>query len=129
MGILDQVSGALGGGGVKAILMQQLIAYLSKPGALGNLTAAFQQHGLGNLLQSWIGSGQNLPISPAQVQQVLGGNVLGQMAKAANVGEQDAAKELSSLLPSVIDKITPDGKEPSSDKLGGLLSSVGKLLG
>ena len=133
MGILDQAIGALGGasgGGAKAILMQQVIAYLSKPGALNNLTASFQQAGLGNILQSWLGSGQNLPISPSQVQQVLGSDALGQIAKKANIGEQDAASQLSSLLPQVIDKIFSDrGTAPSSDALGGLLGSVGKLLG
>ena len=63
-----------------------MIAYLSKPGALNNLTASFQQAGLGNILQSWLGSGQNLPISPSQVQQVLGSDALGQIAKKANIG-------------------------------------------
>lgn len=132
MGILDRVTGALGGakgGGVKAILLQQLIAMLSKPGALGNLTASFQQHGLGNILQSWLGSGQNLPISQAQVQQVLGSDALGDMARKAGVDMPEATNALSGLLPEVVDKISPDGKAPSSSDLGGLLSSVGKMFG
>lgn len=132
MGILDQVTGALGGagkGGVQAILLQQLISMLSQPGALGKLTSAFQQHGLGNILESWLGTGSNLPISPAQVQQVLGANALGDIAKKAGVAAPEAASLVSSLLPQVIDKISPGGKAPAAGDLGGLLSSVGKLLG
>lgn len=137
MGILDQVTGALSGsavngagkGGVQAILIQQLIAMLSQPGALGKLTSAFQQNGLGNILESWLGTGSNLPISPAQVQQVLGANALGDMAKKAGVAAPEAASLVSSLLPQVIDKISPGGKAPAVGDLGGLLSSVGKLLG
>ena len=79
MGLLDQIGGAVGGalggqgkGGVQAVLLQQLIAMLSKPGALSNLTQSFQSAGLGNILQSWIGTGQNLPISADQVRKVLG---------------------------------------------------------
>src|SRR5262245_59859930 len=133
MSLLDQVAGALGGGktggGVQAILLQQLISMLSQPGALQKLTAAFQQHGLGNIVQSWLGTGQNQPISPAQVTQVLGNNTVAEMAKKAGIGAPDAASALSGLLPQVIDKISPGGKAPSAGELGGLLSSVGKLFG
>ena len=136
MGILDQVGGALSGlaGGAKgagtnAILIQQVIAYLSKPGALGNLTAAFQQHGLGHLLQSWLSSGQNLPISAAQLQQVLGTGTLTEMAQKAGIAMPEAASMLSGLLPQVIDKVSPGGAAPSANDLGGLLSSVGKMFG
>jgi uncharacterized protein YidB (DUF937 family) len=135
MGILDQVGGALGnlgGGGAKAgvsaILLQQVIAYLSKPGALGSLTAAFQQHGLGNIVQSWLGSGQNLPISADQVKQVLGAGTLESMAQKAGVAMPEAASVLAGLLPQVIDKVSPGGTAPSSNDLGGLLSSVGKMF-
>jgi len=86
MGLLDQVGGALGGalgqsgGGVKAILLQQLVAMLSKPGALQQLMSSFKGAGLENILQSWIGTGQNLPISADQVTQVLGGGKVAQDA-------------------------------------------------
>ena len=132
MGLLDQVTGAIGGakgGGLQAILIQQLIGYLSKPGALGQLTNAFQQNGLGNILQSWLGTGANLPISPAQVEQVLGSNVVADMASKAGVAAPEAANALSSLLPQVVDKISPGGQAPAANDIGGLLSSVGKLLG
>ena len=87
MGVLDQFGGAVGsvlgqgkGAGVSAVLLQQLIAMLSKPGALAELTSKFQSAGLGNILQSWISTGQNLPISADQVTQVLGSGTIGELA-------------------------------------------------
>jgi uncharacterized protein YidB (DUF937 family) len=128
MGLLDQVvSGALGGMGnyganqtaaggnsaLAAVLLPQLIAMLSKPGALSNLTAAAQQFGLGNLLQSWIGTGANLPVSGAHVQQILGAGAVEAMAAKAGVGVPEVSNELAKLLPQVIDKVSPGGKAPS----------------
>jgi uncharacterized protein YidB (DUF937 family) len=133
MSLLDQVTGALGGGkgggGVQAVLLQQLISMLSQPGALAKLTDAFQSAGLGSVLESWLGKGQNLPISALQVTQVLGNNTIAEMAKKAGIGAPDAANALSGLLPQVIDKISPGGAAPGAGELGGLLSSVGKLFG
>lgn len=135
MSLLDQIGGAVGGalgqgqgGGVKAILLQQLIGMLSKPGALDKLMGSFQSAGLGNILQSWIGSGQNLPISPDQVKSVLGGGTLAELGKHAGIGETETASALSSLLPQVIDKVSPGGNVPSQNDLGGMLGSLGKLL-
>ena len=137
MSLLDQLGGAVGGvlggqgkgAGVGAVLLQQLIAMLSKPGALAELTSKFQSAGLGNLLQSWIGTGQNLPISADQVRQVLGSGTVADLAKKAGVGESETTGALASLLPQVIDKISPGGKVPGGNDLGGALASLGKLLG
>jgi uncharacterized protein YidB (DUF937 family) len=136
MGVLDQFGGAVGnvlgqgkGGGLTAVLLPQLIAMLSKPGALANLTNAFQSAGLGNILQSWIGTGQNLPISADQVTKVLGAGTIGDLAKKAGVGEAETSGALASLLPQVIDKISPSGKAPAANDIGGVLASLGKLLG
>src|SRR6185312_12881744 len=135
MGLIHQlgsaVSGVTGqgaGGGVKALLLQQLVSMLSKPGAMDNLLASFKSAGAGNILQSWIGTGQNLPISADQVRAVLGKGTVSQLAEGAGVAEPEAADTLTSLLPQVIDKLTPDGAVPSQLNLGGLTSSLGKLL-
>ncbi len=136
MGLLDQIGGAVGGalgqgkgGGIAAVLLPQLISMLSKPGALGNLTSAFQGAGLGNVLQSWLGSGQNLPISGDQVKQVLGSGTVADLAKSAGIGESETSNALAGLLPQVIDKLSPGGNLPAQGDLGGALSSLGKLFG
>jgi uncharacterized protein YidB (DUF937 family) len=136
MGLLDQLGGAVGsvlgqgkGAGVSAVLLQQLIAMLSKPGALSDLTSKFQSAGLGNILQSWISTGQNLPISGDQIRQVLGAGTVADLAKKAGIGESDTTGALASLLPQVIDKLSPGGKVPAANDLGAALASLGKLLG
>src|SRR5215217_3072960 len=79
MGLLDSVSGMLGGntsgGASSAALMQQIAQMLAgnaSSGGLAQLVQAFERSGLGPVVASWIGTGQNLPISPEQLQQVLG---------------------------------------------------------
>ena len=140
MGLLDQIGGALGGalgqgqagkaagGGLVGALLPQLISMLSQPGAMGNLTNAFQNAGLGNVLQSWLGTGQNLPISGDQVRQVLGSGTVANLAKGAGVGESEASGAIASLLPQVMDKLSPGGNLPSQGDLGSALSSLSKLI-
>ena len=136
MSLLDQLGGAVGsvlgqgkGAGVGAVLLQQVIAMLSKPGAVAELTSKFQSAGLGNILQSWIGTGQNLPISADQVKQVLGAGTVADLAQKAGLGESETTGALASLLPQVIDKISPSGNVPGANDLGGALASLGKLFG
>lgn len=114
---------------MNAVLLQQVIALLSKPGALSGLMGAFNSNGLGNVVQSWVGTGQNLPITADQVRKVLGQGTVSELAQKAGVQEPDAAQALTGLLPQVIDKLTPDGNMPSKLDLGGVASSLGKLLG
>jgi uncharacterized protein YidB (DUF937 family) len=142
MGLLDQISGALGGmlgqgqagaqnsdeGGASSGLLRQVLGMLSQPGALSNLTNGFQNAGLGNVLQSWVGTGQNLPISGDQVKQVLGPGNVADLGVRAGLNESDASNQLAGMLPQVVDRLTPDGKLPSEGDMGSTLSSLGKLF-
>lgn len=140
MGLLDQISGALGGalgqggqsgekaavgGGLVAALLPHLASMLSQPGALTNLANGFQNAGLGHVLQSWIGTGQNMPISGDQVKQVLGSGNVADLGVRAGVNESEASNALAGLLPQVVDKLTPNGQLPSQGELG---SALGKLF-
>ena len=93
---------------------------------LGGLVAQFQQAGLGDMMSSWISTGPNPPISGQQVTQVLGSDVISQFAKQAGVSHGDAGSLLASLLPSVVDQLTPDGQVPHGT---GLESTLGSLMG
>ena len=136
MSMLDNLGGAIGSvmgqgknAGVSAVLLQQLIAMLSKPGALANLANSFQSAGLGNILQSWVGTGQNLPISADQIGKVLGSGTVADLSKKAGIGESETTSALASLLPQVIDKVSPGGNVPAQNDLGGALASLGKMFG
>ncbi len=97
-------------------------------GGLGDLMAAFEKNGMGDLMQSWIGTGQNMPLAPEQLQQALGADVLGGLASQAGVSAADASAGLAELLPQLIDRLTPQGQLPSSG-LGDLGSIIEALSG
>ncbi len=131
MGLFDSALGMLGGGqqadDPKSKLLQAAAALLSnnsQVGGLSGLLDRFQQAGLGHVAGSWIGTGQNQPISPEQVQQVLGNDQLEQVSQQTGVPPEQAASHLSELLPGLIDKLTPNGEVPQ-----GGLGQVGALLG
>jgi uncharacterized protein YidB (DUF937 family) len=130
MGLLDSVIGALGQGGqgqAQGDLLNAVVGMLgndSPLGGLAGLAAKFQQGGLGDVLQSWVSTGQNQPISGDQLHDVLGSDTLSALARQLGVSPGDAAGQLSSLLPQVIDKLTPHGQMPQ-----GGLGQAGDLLG
>jgi uncharacterized protein YidB (DUF937 family) len=99
-------------------------------GGLGGLVDAFQKKGLGDMMASWISTGPNPPISATQVTDVLGSDVVKQFAAKAGVPHSEAGSLLASLLPTVVDHLTPDGKMPETNALesalGGLLSGLSK---
>jgi len=137
MGLLDNLLGAaganLGGGGnPQAALLQQLGGLLQSSGGAGGLLQAFEQGGLGHVFQSWVGTGQNLPISADQLQSVLGSGQIAQLAESVGLSHADTLQHLSSLLPQVVDHLTPDGRLPSGGAgfdLGSLGALAGQLLG
>jgi uncharacterized protein YidB (DUF937 family) len=138
MGLLDMVTGAVGGaggngGGANPLLgiVMQMLSNNGKSGGLAGLAKAFQDKGMGDQMASWISTGQNLPISPDQIKAVLGGGQLEQIASQLGMNEQQAAGGLADLLPQVVDKLTPNGQIPQGDDLmaQGLELLKGKLFG
>ena len=81
-------------------------------GGLGGLVSAFEQAGLGNVVQSWIGNGQNMPVSPQQLRGVLGDDRVQTMASQSGMGEQDFLSQLSQHLPNAVNGVTPNGRLP-----------------
>ncbi|MBS0169701.1 MAG: DUF937 domain-containing protein [Nitrospira sp.] len=135
MGLLDQLgqaaAGMMGQAQGQNPLMQAVVGLLGQQSAVGGLSGlieAFQKNGLGDIVNSWVGTGKNLPISPQQIQQGLGGDVLKQLAAQAGISSDAAGSQLASLLPGLIDKLTPEGKLPDSNLIEqGLNLLRGKL--
>jgi uncharacterized protein YidB (DUF937 family) len=93
-------------------------------GGLGNLTGMLSQLGLGDQVQSWIGTGENQPVSADDIQNSLGSNgTLAELASSAGVSESEAAGGLAQLLPELVNKLTPNGKIDAGD-IGSILSSL-----
>jgi uncharacterized protein YidB (DUF937 family) len=82
----------------------------NQPGGISGLLQQFHDKGLGGLVTSWVGTGQNLPISAEQIQHVLGSEQVKELAAKAGISPDAASSHLSQLLPMLIDKITPNGQ-------------------
>ena len=131
MGLLDSLLGAaLGGGGAQSgqsAMINAVIGMLGNDaagGGLGGLLSKFKQGGLGHVADSWISTGQNMPVSADQLGSVLGSDTIANIAKQVGLSHGDAAGQLSQMLPQIIDKLTPHGQVPQ-----GGLGSVADLLG
>jgi uncharacterized protein YidB (DUF937 family) len=132
MGLMDQLGQAAGGmfgteSGNADPLMQVMVGLMTKNssvGGLDGLVQTFQRNGLSDIVNSWVGTGQNLPISPAQVKQGLGADAVSQLATKAGVSPDTLSSKLAHLLPELIDKLTPGGKIPD----GGLVEQGLNLL-
>ena len=82
-------------------------------GGLGGLVNKLQQGGLGDVVNSWVGSGQNQPVSPSQLGSALGPSILKTVSQVTGLSEDDLTKQLSQVLPGLVDKLTPNGKLPT----------------
>jgi uncharacterized protein YidB (DUF937 family) len=80
--------------------------------------------GLDDKLKSWIGKGENEAVTAEQVTAALGADEVAAVAKDMGVSENEAASKLAKLLPSVIDKLTPDGLVPDPEGLAKKLTSL-----
>ncbi|MCH2222994.1 MAG: YidB family protein [Dechloromonas sp.] len=120
MGLLDSVVGALAGGQsggdnpLLGIVMQLLN---NQPGGLAGLVQSFQQGGLGDIVNSWVSTGQNLPISAEQLQSIFGSGQLQDIAAQLGVSTEQASGSLADLLPTVVDQLTPNGQLPQGGDL------------
>lgn len=124
-----KVKGALGANSPVAGMVDHVIEYVHNTEASGGLHGVvekFEQSGLGALVQSWISTGKNLPVSPDQVQGVLGSERIAKWAAKLGISPEQANQQIAQVLPQVVDHLTPGGKLPTLDemkaKLGGMLS-------
>jgi uncharacterized protein YidB (DUF937 family) len=135
MGLLDDVLGMAGMGSNAAANPQaqqhagalgMLLDYINSPqvGGISGLQQMFQQTGLGGIVSSWIGTGQNLPISADQLQNVLHGNVLHDIAAKSGMDLGQLGSIFSQLLPNVVDKLTPNGQVPDSGALSQMMKGL-----
>jgi uncharacterized protein YidB (DUF937 family) len=128
MGFLDEMASkavASAGSSSNPIVSAVLQLIQNQPGGVSGLLQQFHEKGLGDLVNSWVSTGQNLPVSPDQVQHVLGTEQVQQVAANAGIPAQLASSKLAEYLPMIIDKLTPNGQMPEQS---GLLESGLNLL-
>ncbi len=125
-----QQGGAGGLGALLPVVIGMLANNGEGGGGLGSLMEKFKQAGMGDVLGSWIGTGQNVPISGEQLGEVLGGDAIGDLAAKLGMNPSDAAGQLAQVLPGLIDKLTPQGAAAESGfgNAGDLMGMLGKLM-
>jgi len=141
LGSLDALLGGAGAGtqspgqgpgaGGLADVMGGLLANDGAAGGLGGLVSKFEQAGLGDVVGSWVGNGENKQIAPDQVQGALGSEAISGMAARLGINAQTLLPLLASLLPVLINQFTPHGRVPDQG-LGNqqdLMASLGNLFG
>ncbi len=118
MGLLDSIfNKVLGGGGAQSNLVNEVMGLLNnqQTGGITGLIDKFSGKGLGDIVNSWVGTGQNLPVTPQQIQQVLGNDTIKQFASKMGIHSDQVTQQLSTILPKVVDKLTPNGQIPEGD--------------
>ena len=133
MGLLDSIlaaaSGKTGATGEANPLMGIISGLLAQSGGLQGLASKFSQSGQGNAFQSWVGMGENQPVSSGQIQNALGSEQVNAMASRMGVDPAMASNFLAEYLPKIVDKLTPAGKiDPTADHQQGLAALLPSLL-
>jgi uncharacterized protein YidB (DUF937 family) len=131
MGLLDMAKSVLGNQGTGNQAVVDLLSGVigdQSTGGLGGLLQKFKDHGLHDIVSSWVGTGQNLPVSPDQIQKVLGGGMLQGMAEKLGLSSDVLSGHLSQLLPQMVDHLTPNGAVPEHSAVESGLSMLKNLL-
>jgi|WetSurMetagenome_2_1015567.scaffolds.fasta_scaffold13490_5 uncharacterized protein YidB (DUF937 family) len=132
MGMFHELAGSLmgdgsGTGGMHPSLLAGLAEMFAGQGGPGfqGLVGLFHRAGLADVVNSWVSTGPNLPISPEQVSGALGHDLVAQLAERAGLSKGETADQLSRFLPGLIDRLTPGGTAPE----GGLDDLLSFLKG
>ena len=108
MGLLDGVLGGIVGGGLASVVN----GLIADQGGIAALVSKFERGGLGEVAQSWVRTGPNAPVSGDQLQQVLGSDLIQQLASKTGLSPQELTQKLAQVLPTVVDTMTPGGVIP-----------------
>src|SRR3954447_26948300 len=105
MGMFDGLLGGIVGGA----MVTAVNGIIEKHGGLQGVVSEFERNGLGPTVRSWVGTGPNQPISPADVQRGLGPDLMQQLAAKTGMSVEDLTAKLSQVLPQAVDGLTPNG--------------------
>ncbi|KVQ04121.1 YidB family protein [Burkholderia ubonensis] len=135
MGLLDIVGGLLGGqagGNSHSALLSAALEFINnQPGGLNGLIEKFKAGGAGDIIGSWVGTGENQPISADTLQNVLGSDAIGALASKFGVDPAQASGILAQVLPHVVNHATPNGEVPADGQVdtSNVLGTLTQLAG
>ena len=129
MGLFDSVAGAVLGklGGQQGNMAQMAMEMFNNNGGLSGIVDKFKEGGLSEQVASWVGTGENIAVSPEQISSVMGEGAIADMAAKFGLSPEVLSAQIAQYLPTVVDKSTPNG-EVNAESSGGLLSNVLGML-
>jgi uncharacterized protein YidB (DUF937 family) len=110
MGFMDGLLGGVVGAGMASVVKN----VLDKHGGVQGVVSEFEKNGLGATVKSWVATGPNQPVSAEQIHQVLGADLLQQLATKVGMSVPDLAQQLAKVLPVAVDQMTPGGVMPKA---------------
>ena len=117
-------------GNQQGALMSALTGLISNGGGLSGLTGLFAQHGMEQHVQSWVGKGENMPISGDHVTKIFGADKIQEISQQVGLNQGDTSSAIAHLLPSLVDKLTPNGTSVGGGEMQqGLAGLLSKGLG
>jgi uncharacterized protein YidB (DUF937 family) len=96
-------------------LFDSVVHLVTEGDGLDGLVKKLGESGLDDKVKSWIGKGENLPISAEQIEKVLGNEHVAAVAQRLGISPEKASGQIADLLPKLIDRITPDAEVPDSE--------------
>ena len=120
-----------GKGALLAMLLPLAMQWVQRNGGIGAVLGRFQQQGQGQQVASWIGTGDNEPVSAEAVTDVVGMDELSRLSQQLGVSEGEVAGGLAQILPEVVNHLSPSGDVPpdADDVLGSGLEALNRMLG
>src|SRR5213593_3840269 len=117
MSLHDSLLGGMMGGAQQAQspLLQAALQLIQQNGGLPGIISKFEHGGMAEDAGSWVGTGENIPITGNQLQEILGTGTIGQIAQQLGLSHGDASSGLAQVLPQIIDKLTPTGQVTTGD--------------
>ena len=124
MGLFDQIAGAVAGatgnansGGNELLTAVMHMVNDPKTGGLEGLIKSFHKGGMAEIVNSWVSTGHNLPISAEQIKNVLGSDQVKGIASKLGINSDQASAQIAEYLPQIVDKLTPGGSIPAGSDL------------
>lgn len=132
--VLNNLGGTEPAQGSGNPMLQMIMGLMQENGGLGGLVNMLAQNGLGQQAASWVGSGNNEPVSADQLSQALGSGPLAALAGKFGIDPQELSGKLAQYLPEAVNQLTPGGKLPDNANDNDLLENglgmlAGKLFG
>ena len=128
MGFLDDITAKLGGQNGQEGGLASLQRMFTCNGGLQGMTSKLTSSGMGKQVQSWIGTGENQPVTGQQMQQAMDPNELHSMAQQAGMTDEEAGEQLAQAMPQMVNDATPQGQIPEQDPFSKGLDSLKRML-